>query len=263
MTAVLQVGDRAISAEELVDLLTRYRLLPQLLQDIVVDQAIADVHCTSEEEEASVQEFCQIHRMATQEQQKAWLHRYGMDPEHLKTLAVRDLKIKKYKHQTWGSKLESYFLSRKSQLDRFIYRLIRTKDMGLAQELYFRIQEQEQSFAEMALQYSQGPEVQTEGLIGPVESGKLHPTLRRILSTSQPGQLWPPVPVDDWIVIVRLERIIPAQLDEAMKQQLLDELLANWVREQVDHLQWHLPLNCPSGSDDGNEPIDGWQASDV
>jgi len=47
--------------------------------------------------------------------------------------------------------------------------VIRTKDPGVAQELYFRIQAGEQSFAEVAREYSQGPEAYTCGLLGPVE----------------------------------------------------------------------------------------------
>ena len=45
-----------------------------------------------------------------------------------------------------------------------VYSLIRSKDPGVAQELYFRIQEGENTFSELARQYSQGSEAQTGGL---------------------------------------------------------------------------------------------------
>jgi hypothetical protein len=72
-----------------------------------------------------------------------------MSSEHLKALATRGLRIEKFKQATWGRKLEAYFLKRKGQLDKAIYSLMRTKDLRLAQELYFRIQEGEQTFAEV------------------------------------------------------------------------------------------------------------------
>ena len=38
---------------------------------------------------------------------------------------------------------------------------------------------------------------------------------------------------DDWLVIVRLEKLIQAQLDQAMRRRLMDELFENWLSEQI------------------------------
>jgi parvulin-like peptidyl-prolyl isomerase len=60
-----------------------------------------------------------------------------------------------------------------------------------------------------------------------------HPNLARILALSQPGQLSPPSNIGDWWLIVRLEKFIPAQLDEAMQQRLLNELFSAWLKDQM------------------------------
>jgi parvulin-like peptidyl-prolyl isomerase len=114
--------------------------------------------------------------------------------------------------------------------------LIRTKEVGLAQELYFRIQDDGQPFADLARQYSEGQEAQTGGLIGPVELSVPHPALARILSISQPGQLWPPTRVGEWFVVVQLEKFFPARLDDPTRQRLLDELFNTWLIERVQGL---------------------------
>lgn len=124
-------------------------------------------------------------------------------------------------------------MTRKSQLDRIIYSLIRVTDGGMAQELYFRILEGEQTFAQLAQQYSEGSEAQTGGLIGPVELSVPHPALAQRLRVAQPGKVNPPVRLEQWWVILRLEKFIPAQLDEAMKQKLLNELFLTWLDQQV------------------------------
>ena len=49
MDAVLRVGDRTISAEELIPLLAGYQLLPSLMRELIIDQAIASFSCTPEE----------------------------------------------------------------------------------------------------------------------------------------------------------------------------------------------------------------------
>ncbi|MBD2460994.1 peptidylprolyl isomerase [Oscillatoria sp. FACHB-1407] len=236
MTVVLQVGNRQILAEEVIPLLASYQMLPQLLQEILIDQAIAPIECTSEEKDAACQQFYTQHGLASEESRRAWLQQHGMNVSQLEARAMREVKIEKFKLATWGPKLESYFLNRKGQLDRVIYSLIRTQDLGIAQEVYFRVLEGEQSFAELARTYSQGPEAQTDGLIGPVELSVPHPTLAQMLSISQPGQLWAPTRVGEWLVIVRLERFIPAQLDDAMRRRLLNELFNNWLQEQLSQI---------------------------
>lgn len=234
MDAVLRVGDRAISAEEIIPLLAGYQLLQPLLREIIIDQAIASINCTPEEKAKALEQFFEQNQIANEEVKLAWLKYHKMTLVQLESLAIRGLLVEKFKQATWGHKLESYFLSRKEKLDRVIYSLIRTQDLGIAQELYFRIQGEEQSFADLARQYSQGQESQTGGLIGPVELSVPHPTLAQMLRLCQPGQLCPPTRLGEWFVVVRLEKFIPAQLDASMRQRLLNECFSTWLSEQLN-----------------------------
>ena len=229
MSVTLQAGNRTITETEIIPLLATYQMLPQLLRESIIDQAIEAIDCTPEETKSACFEFYTQNQLTTEVARQAWLERYGMCLEQLETLATRKLRIEKFKQATWGNKLESYFLCRKGQLDEAIYSLIRTKDMGIAQEIYFRIQEGEQSFAELASKYSQGPEALTGGLTGPVELGVPPHPLAKLLSVSQPGQLWSPFRLGEWLVIVRLEKLLPAQLDKRMCQRLLNELFEAWL----------------------------------
>lgn len=233
MDAVLKVGDRLITAAEIIPLLAGYQLLPSLLREVIIDQAIASYHCTPEENAIASEQFAAKNQLTNDETKHNWLKYHHLTEAQLEALATRGLLVEKFKQATWGNKLESYFLSRKGQLDRVIYSLIRTQDPGIAQELYFRIQENEQSFADLARQYSQGSEAQTGGMIGPIEISVPHPTLAQLLRLSQPGQLLPPTRLEDWFIIIRLEKFIPAQLDEAMRQRLLNECFTNWLSEQL------------------------------
>lgn len=233
MTAVLEVSNQTITAEEVVPLLADYKILPQLLREIVIDQAIAPIRCTPEEKAHACQQFYQQNQLLSEAERQPWLKRSGTTLEHLEALATRRLRIEKFKQATWSHKLESYFLRRKGKLDKIIYSLIRTQDAGVARELYFRIREGEQSFAELAREYSQGPEAHTGGFVGPVELSTLPSTLVQRLSVSQPGQLFS-MSMGGWLMIVRLERVIPAQLDEPMRHRLLNELFVVWLQEQLN-----------------------------
>jgi parvulin-like peptidyl-prolyl isomerase len=230
---VLHVGDTALAAADVMPLLRRYGMVPALIREIVIDQAIASLALTPEQLSEAVEQFLLANQVTTPEQRQEWLSQRGLSEAELVALAERAHKLQQYKTDIWGSKVESHFLQRKASLDKVLYSLIRTRDGGLAQELYFRIQDDGLPFADLARQHSEGQEAQTGGLIGPVELSVPHPALARMLSISQPGQLWPPTRVGEWFVVVRLEKFLPARLDDATRQRLVDELFNSWLAEQV------------------------------
>ena len=228
MSAVLKIGDSELDIRTLLERLQQHQLLPKLVQEIVVDQAIASIDCDPQE---AYKTFCHQRNLLTQQQQQTWLSQNKLTQEQVYGMALRESKIAKFKQETWGHQTESYFLERKVNLDRVLYSLIRTKDPSLAQELYFRLNDDGESFADLARLYSEGQEAQTGGLIGPVELSVPHPMIGRMLSVSQPGQLWSPTPIGEWYVITRLEKFVPAQFDEPMRLRLMDELFNIWLKE--------------------------------
>lgn len=246
MVELFQAGNKVIQAHEIPLLLSRYQLMPQFLRGLIIDQVIADISCTAEERQAVIQQFEAQNQLTDPEAREAWLQSHGLTLEQMEELAVRPVLLEKFKLSTWGPKVESYFLTRKTSLDQVVYSLIRTKDQGLANELFFRIQEAEQSFANLAREYAQGPEAHTGGLIGPVPVNQPHPTIGKLLSISQPGQLWPPFALAEWFLIVRLEKFLPAQLDEPMRRRLINELFEKWLQEQIKQIGSLRSLWSPS-----------------
>jgi len=230
---VLHVGEATLSAADVMPLLRRYGMVPALIREIVIDQAIAPLALTPEQQTQAMEQFLQANQVTTPEQRQGFLNQRGLGEADLVDLAERAQKLQQYKTNSWGPKVESHFLQRKASLDKVLYSLIRTRDGGLAQELYFRIQDDGQPFADLARQHSEGQEAQTGGLIGPVELSVPHPALARMLAIGQPEQLWPPTRVGEWFVVVRLEKFLPARLDEPTRQRLVDELFNAWLGEQV------------------------------
>ena|GEM_PF-238008 len=230
---VLQIGNQTFTADEIILLLNEYSLLPQLQREVLIDQAIGPSTCSPEETDFALQQFYQQQQLPTEAHRRLWLEQQSLTELQLQQRVIRSCKLEKFKQVTWGNQIETYFLQRKSELDRVLYSLLRTQEVGIAQELYFRIQEGEQSFDELARQYSQGPEAETGGLVGPLELQTLNPDLAKLLSTLQPGQLATPTYLGEWLAIVRLEKFIPAQLDEPMRQRLLNECFNQWLKTQL------------------------------
>jgi parvulin-like peptidyl-prolyl isomerase len=243
---ILQLREKVIQIHDIPLLLKRYQVMSQIWRGIVIDQAIADINCTESEKITAIAEFEKQQQITSIISRQNWLQNQDMTLEEMEDLAVRNLKITKFKTATWGNKAESYFLKRKASLDQVIYSLIRTKNQGIASELYFRIQEKEESFAELARAYSQGLEAYTGGIMGPVPLSQTHPLISKLLSISKPGQLWSPCQVGEWIVILRLEKLLPAQFDEVIRQKLIDELFEQWLKEQIKSLSHQFIIDVPT-----------------
>jgi hypothetical protein len=222
MPSSLSLGNLDIPLTQLALLLASPQLLPQLLREWIIEQAIAPVDLPPA---ANILEFTP-----------------PVSPNSpivpSTAPSIRQQKIQYFKQQHWGAEIESHFLKRKPQLDRVVYSMLRLADPGLAQELYFRLQAQEQTFAELAQRFSQGPEAHTHGIVGPVPLGSLPPQLAQRLAGSQPGQLWQPISSSGSFMIIQLEHHLPTQLNPSMRQFLLDELFETWLREQI---ATHLP----------------------
>ncbi|MEO1445900.1 MAG: peptidylprolyl isomerase [Cyanobacteria bacterium J06635_11] len=230
MDSAIQIGSKSIDTPTLVQKLLQYRLLEKFVQETVIDELLENVTC---DPDMAYEIFCQERKLQTEEQRQAWCQQAHFTREQMRAEAIRDFRLHQFKEETWGDRLKTFFLQRKDQLDRVIYSLIRTKDKELARELYFRLCDDGESFADVARQYSEGQESQTGGLVGPVELSVPHPTLAKILRVSYDGQLWEPTQIGDWLIIVRCEKLIPAKLDEAMRKRILHEQFQALLQKQM------------------------------
>ena len=93
--------------------------------------------------------------------------------------------------------------------------------------------ESEASFEDIASEYSEGPERQQGGRLGPVPLSQPHPMLAKLLQVSTPGQLWPPKQLENWWIVVRLEELHCTELNDSLKQRLLVELGDQHLEEQL------------------------------
>ena len=235
-TPWLQLGNRTLHLEELPALLERSRLLIPLFRRLLLEACIAGVSVTTDEQMAFQQRFLAQNGIDSAEKLQAWLEKANLSEEQASRNILEALQLETYKKQRFGAEVEKIFLDTKEQRDRVVYSLLRVKDQAAAQELHLRLEEGDATFTDLSQEHSAGPERETGGLIGPIAMGRLHPQLAELLRISKPGQLWHPMPIDGWWVIVRLDKKLPAQLDSAMETQIRDECFEQWLKQQLDVL---------------------------
>jgi len=158
----------------------------------------------------------------------------GCEPAALKVAVLRDLRISLWKKKTFGPHAREHFERRKPSLDRVVYSLLRVHDAGLARELWFRLSENEATFADLAPRYSGGHEEHTAGIVGPSAFGVMHPALAAHLRAGEEGKLLKPLGIGGLFVVARVEKFLPAQFDDSMETRMIEELASQWLDAKLD-----------------------------
>jgi PPIC-type PPIASE domain len=213
--------------------LTSYQMLPQLIKELIMDTVIETSACPEPDIQDILKDFCLAQCITSEKTKQTWLQYHRMGPQQMEQQAIRQWRIEQYKKQRWASQVETMFLAQKGKFEQVVYSLLRTKSHEIAQELFFRLQEEEQTFAELATEYSQGSEALTDGLVGPVEIGRLHPALSQLLQNQQTGKLYPPTQFEQWVIILRLEKSIPASLTDTLRQRLIEQQYQEWLQQEI------------------------------
>jgi parvulin-like peptidyl-prolyl isomerase len=196
---------RAIGADGRT-LLRKYNLLKPLVEQMITSEAIAGVEVSAEALEKAKLELLDQRGFETMEQWSEMLADLGRTDEEVIDRLERVIRRQEYIRERFAPKAEARFLERKNELDQVVYSLLRLANNFLARELYLQIESGESNFADLAKRYAEGPERNTNGIVGPVSMTQAHPVLVEKLRVAQPGVLLEPFRIADWWLVVRLER---------------------------------------------------------
>lgn len=226
LQADLQHALEAMARQPLLVLLESQGVLQALVQQLLLERLRHTVAADPAEASSLVRQICAAMELAIPSSlEECWLDAV---PPSLRSRA-QDLwqqsLLRRALELRYGDRVEAHFLGRRAALDQVVFRMMRLERLGLAEELYLRLVDDHASFGDLADQHALGEERHTRGLVGPMAVGQPHPRIAQALARLAQGELHPPFTVDNAVVLVRLERRLPAQLTDPLRRQLLRELL--------------------------------------
>ena len=214
-------------------LLRRYNLLKPLVEQMITSEAIAGVSVPEDALETAKHELLDQRGFETMDQWAEMLTDLGRTDAEVIDRLERVIRRQEYMRDRFAPKAEARFLERKNELDQVVYSLLRLADSFLARELYLQIESEESNFADLAKRYAEGPERNTNGIVGPVSLTQAHPLLVEKLRVAQPGVLLEPFRVADWWLVVRLERYSPATFTPEVSDRMCREMFDDWIAEET------------------------------
>ena len=173
------------------------------------------------------------YKLSKEEDLKLWLENANLKKEKLLFLLTRNWLWMNWCKREFDKQIPDYFIKKKSLIDNVTYSLITLKEKDIADELYIRIKEEEEPFWLVSKKYSQGPERNYDGRVGPVPLAKLNPYLRHLLIKSNDGQIWPPRKIDNFWIIVKLEKKYDSLLNSEISEELSLELGEKYLNDLI------------------------------
>ena len=210
---------------EVVRQLARYELLRPYISKQFLDSTLQHVAISTEESQQLLTQFWQKEGFNNRETFGKFLQHEGINEETMIWRLSLPLRIERYSSERFGGKAEQRFLERKEQLDSVMYSL--PGQDHVLHELHAH--REEASFAELASDFS---EVKNNGFRG-VPLRQAHPQLSEALRTNAPGVLIEPFRIDEWWLVVRVNRYTPAVLNEKTRKRMCAELFQTWLDEQI------------------------------
>ena len=223
---------RAIGAEGRA-LLDRFNLLNPLVEQMVIREAVAAVEVSDEQLEQARLGLLQQRGYDGLEHWPELLKELERNEDEVLERLRHGIRRRSFMRERFAAKAEARFLERKNELDQVVYSLLRLENSFLARELYLQIDSGESNFADLAKRYAEGPERNTNGIVGPVSLTQAHPSLVEKLRVAQPGVLLEPFRISDWWLVVRLERYSPATFTDEVSDQMCQEMFDAWIEEET------------------------------
>ncbi|BAZ68646.1 hypothetical protein NIES4106_34110 [Fischerella sp. NIES-4106] len=240
-----------------VDILQQIKLscqVPELVQAIANRKIVADaanqagIKVENAELQKAADNLRVTNKLLKAEDTWAWLKKHHLAVEEFELLAETNLLSAKLASHLFADKVEAFFYENQlNYVATAIYEVV-LDDEDLALELFYALQEGEISFAEIARQYIQHPELRRAGgYLGVKTRSELRPEIAAAVFACTPPGAIKPIVTPKGVHLIWVEEIIQPQLNDLVRLKILSDLFANWLKQQSS--TWNITVDLDSDHD--------------
>lgn len=240
-----------ISLEEVIQYLKVSCQVPVIAEAIAMHQIIAEAAAAAglTVELTELQQAADTVRIAndllTPEATLRWLARHCLSVDEFEEIAYGNVLSGKLAEHLFRDRVESFFVEHQLDYTRAVLYEVLFEDEDLAMEVYYALQEGEMQFYDAAQRYSPGLEQRRMGgYRGAVPRSELRPEISAAVFAATPPQLLRPIVTPLGVHLIRVEEIIQPQMDEGVRLQILSDLFADWLKQQLEQTRLAIQLDA-------------------
>ncbi len=244
-----------IKSGDIVDQVKLSYQIPQIIEGIITRKIIetaiaeAEIKIETEEVQKAADAMRSKNRMGNPDETYAWLEKHSLSLEDFTELVYINLSRSKLAHHLFADQVEPYFFSHQIDYEGAVMSEIVLNDEDLAIELFCAISEGERSFADVAHQYIQDRELRGRGgYRGVLRRKDMKPEISAAVFAAKPPQLLNPIITSKGVHLILVEEIVPAQLDDKLRSDILSILFRSWLQRKIEEVEWFLEDSLTSSN---------------
>ncbi|MUL35791.1 peptidylprolyl isomerase [Gloeocapsopsis dulcis] len=214
--------------------------LPSLIEGIINRKIIAKIAAekgitaTQEELQQGADNLRIINHLHHAEDTWKWLEKHHLSVDDFEEIVYSNVISAKLAQHLFADSIEPFFVEHQLDYAGVVFYEVILNDQDLALELFYAITEKEISFAEVASQYIEDPELRRcGGYRGILHRKDLKPEISAAVFAATPPQLLKPIVASKGVHLIFVEEIIQPQLDDELRYQLLSDLFSEWLKQQI------------------------------
>jgi hypothetical protein len=239
-TPFLTVDGESVSLSEALQYLKQaggfQRTLGEILRQYIIDKELqtrGEIQVDDFRVDQALLDFRNQSQLNDPELLQKWLAANGISYTEFRHQITLGLKGEKLKNEVTNDKLKSYFEQEKPLLDQVVLSRIILEDADTAKDIAQQISQDPNKFESLAKEHSITNDKARNGLMGVVRKGTLPEILRTEIAQAEVGAIIGPLAIDNRHCLFRVEEILPATLDEPLKQELKNQLFEQWIQERL------------------------------
>ena len=213
----------------------------QILYDKIIEQAanIRNIVISPEEINLQAEEIRRHKHLEKASDTVAWLNEEMLSTDDWETAIEKDLLAQKLARELFAREAELYFNQNRLRFDKFLLYQLIVPYKKLAQELLYRIEEEEISFYQAVHLYDIDEQRRNRcGYEGEVHRQDYPADMAAaIFRTPIPvGELTGPIKSAAGYHLFQIESYLPAELTPEINREIIDRLFQQWLRNELNYM---------------------------
>ena len=186
--------------------------------------------------EQFILEFRLQQQLTSPESFQKWLLTNGINYAEFKQQVTFRIKQENLKEKVTELKVQKYFVQNKENLARVVLSRIVVQHPEIAQDLKAQLVDRGADFVQLAKQYSTVDDAVVGGVMGPVIRAQMPEMVRKATENAQVGQIIGPLQIEGRYCLLKVEQLLPASLEGALKRDLENLLFEEWLKEKLQNM---------------------------
>ncbi|MEH2299060.1 peptidylprolyl isomerase [Nostoc sp.] len=229
------------------DILSQVKLsckIPEFIEGIVTRKIIgnaaaeAGIKVETEELQKAADQIRLMNKLISADDTWGWLEKHSLSIDDYEEIVYSTVISGKLAAHLFADKVEPYFFENQLDYTGVVMYEVVLDDEDLAIEIFYAIKEGEMSFYDIAHKYIQDIELRRKGgYRGIVRRQEVKPEISAAVFAATPPQVLKPIVTSSGVHLILVEEIIQPELNNKLRYQILSDLFAVWLKQQIKQLE--------------------------